>query len=85
MSRDYARLRAEDKRDADRMAYANSAFLHHCVGTPQCVTPIECPLCSNAARLAVQHYRPIIEKRMVEKLMSEYDVRCQMAHVGGDD
>ncbi len=75
MMRDYEALRVQDKADADRMARANSSFLHHCMQTIQCADPTVCVLCSNAARLAVQHYRPIIEKRMIEDLTRRYDAR----------
>ena len=82
MVRDYEKLRTQDKRDAQSMAYVISAPLHHCVGTPQCSDPPGCDLCSNAARLAVQHYRPVIERRVVQSLMDSYDVRCPMPHPG---
>ena len=84
MSRDYDRLRAEDKRDVDLMARTNTSYLHHSVGTPQCSDPTVCALCHNAARLAVQHYRPIIEKRIVGRLVEEYDAGCKAHHPGDD-
>lgn len=84
MSRDYDRLRAQDKQDVNRMARTNSSYLHHSVGTPQCADPTVCKLCHNAARLAVQYYRPVIEKRIVGRLVEEYDAGCSGPHFGDD-
>lgn len=56
------------------MAWANRSPLHHCVGTPTCEDPTRCALCSNAARLAVQHYRSRLEKRFVEQVGRVFDV-----------
>lgn len=82
--RDYQALRDRDARDAHALSYTLSAPLRHCVGTSQCKHPPDCPMCSNAARLAVQTYRPIIERRMVEHIVHEYDAGCRMAHPGSD-
>jgi len=81
--RDYERLRERDLRDMEDMAYKNRNPLHHSTGIPLCEHPRDCKLCTNAARLAIQHYRPILERRVVEHIMSEYDVRCEFPH-GGD-
>lgn len=83
MIRDYQRLKRQDSEDAVRMAYANSSYLHHCTNTTQCQDAVECDMCMNAARLAVQHYRPIIEKRTVEVSIRYFDAGCKMPH-GGD-
>lgn len=83
MRRDYQRLREQDARDEHAMAFSISAPLHHCTKTPKCEDPTQCRLCSNAARLAVQHYRPIIEKRTVEVFIQYFDAGCNMPH-GGD-
>jgi len=84
MARDYQRLTTQNEQDVLNMAHANSAPLHYCTQTAQCEDPTTCPLCFAAARLAVQFYRPIIEKRVVESLMTAYDVRCTLPHPGGD-
>lgn len=84
MSRDYAALRESDRRDAEAMAYAISTPLHNTTDVPWCERPTECPLCSNAARLAVQHYRPIIERRIIESLTRAYGAGCAMPHPGDD-
>lgn len=84
MLRDYQKLRKQDVADAERMARSISPYLHHSINQPNCPNPLLCLLCTNAARLAVQHYRPIIEKRVVESLMENYNVSCTLPHPGGD-
>lgn len=83
MYRDYQQLQEQDRRDAERMAWANRSYLHHCTGTITCVDATTCDLCSNAARLAVQHYRPIIEKRTVQTFIDYFNAGCTFPH-GGD-
>lgn len=82
-TRNFERLKEQDRRDAQQMAYAISAPLHHTTGTRQCADPTECAMCSNAARLAVQHYRPIIERRTVHTFVDYFGAGCTMPH-GGD-
>lgn len=82
--RDYAKLRGQDADDGRWLARRISAALHHCAETPQCTDPTACRLCANAARLAVQEYRGVIERRVVASLMSAYDVQCDRPHPGGD-
>lgn len=82
--RDWEKVREQDARDARAMALANSSYLHYSTNTKPCQDPLTCRLCTESARLAVQHYRPIIETRVVESLMSAYNVRCKLTHVGGD-
>lgn len=74
MSRDYERLREQDRRDVEQMAWANRGALHHSTKTPECTDATRCGLCSNAARLAVQHYRPRLEKRFVEQVGQMFNV-----------
>ena len=82
--RDYQRLRSEDARDVSTRAHSISSPLHYSNGTPQCKDPTQCKTCYNAARLAVQHYRPIIEKRVVQHMVHHYDAGCTMPHPGSD-
>lgn len=82
--RDYQKLRDLDRRDAEAAARANSSFLHHCAGVPACSDPLGCDLCFNAARLSVQFLRPRYERRFVESLQHDYDVRCPLPHPGAD-
>jgi hypothetical protein len=83
--RDYQKLKEQDAIDARRMAYANSQYLHHSTKTPHCTNVLECLLCTESARLAVQHYRPIIEDRVVATIMDLYNIRCRLPHPGSDD
>lgn len=83
--RDWPKVHEQDQADVRRMAHANQSYLHHSVEDKRsCDDPMKCKLCYNAARLAVQHYRRILEKRIVNHIMSEYDVQCEMTHPGGD-
>lgn len=82
--RNYERLREQDARDVITMTHVISTPLHYTTKTKQCSDPTACPMCSNAARLAVQHYRPIIERRVIEQINRQFDVRCTMSHPGGD-
>lgn len=84
MARDYQRLQEQDKKDAQKMAFAISTYLHHSTGIPNCEDPNQCLMCSNATRLAVQHYRPIMEQRVVQSVMDMYNVSCNLPHPGGD-
>lgn len=84
MARNYQQLTMQDNADARSMAYTISGYLHVSTKTIKCQNPLECLMCMNAARLAVQHYRPIIEARVVDSLMSLYNVRCTMPHPGDD-
>ncbi len=78
--RDFNALQQRDIRDAEILARQISAPLHHCVDTTQCTSPTECPMCMNAGRLAVQNYRKVIERRVVDHLVREYDAGCQFPH-----
>lgn len=82
--RDYPKLRGQDADDARMIAYRISAPLHHCVGTKQCQDPTRCAMCMNAGRLAVQEYRKVVERRVVNKIVSDYDAGCSMPHPGSD-
>lgn len=84
MARDYERLRKQDAEDIRSMAYTNTGPLHYSTKTPPCANPLDCLLCMESARLAVQFLRPILEKRVVESLMETYGVRCKLPHPGGD-
>lgn len=83
-TRSFNQLRDMDADDARRMAYAISQPLHYCTGTPQCKDPLRCPMCKDATRLAVQWYRPVLERRVVETIQSLYGITCQMSHPGSD-
>lgn len=85
MGRNWQTMREQDQNDIRTMAMTNSSALHYCTMTKHCGDPLNCTLCMESARLAVQHYRPIIEKRVVGTLMDAYDVRCRLPHPGGDD
>lgn len=84
MSRDYKALRRDDELDATAMAWAIQNALHYCIKIPPCKDATRCVVCSNAARLAVQHYRPIIEKRVVDRLVNYYGAGCTGPHPGDD-
>lgn len=84
MTRDYQRLQEQDRIDARRLAYHLSAPLHHCTSTPQCKDATQCPMCSNAARLAVQDYRPTVEKRTVGTFVDHFGAGCTLPHPGDD-
>jgi len=83
--RNYEKLREQDQRDVYGMAYANNQALHYSTKTTTCKDPLLCLLCMESARLAVQWYRPRIEKRVVESIIDAYDVRCNMTHISSDD
>lgn len=82
--RDYEKLRRQDALDMLSLSYKISGPLHHCTKTQQCSSPPDCDMCYNAARLSVQSYRPMVEKRVVEHLVHEYNAGCTMPHPGGD-
>jgi|GEM_PF-3699062 len=83
--RSFERLREQDERDAQRLAYAIRGPLHYTTGTPECRGSTLCDMCANAARLAVQSYRPVIAKRVVETIQNLYGIRCEMSHPGDND
>lgn len=82
--RDYQALKNQDQNDVRTMAWSIHTYLHFCTETPTCEDPTQCKMCFNAARLAVQHYRPIIEKRTVRRFVDYFDAGCTMSHPGGD-
>lgn len=82
--RDYQKLQEQDRKDIATLAHRNKQPLHYCTGTTQCTDPMKCDMCYNAARLAVQIYRPLLEERVVQGIMRSYDVRCTLPHPGGD-
>lgn len=84
MARDYVNLHTKDMDDIRTMARANSSALHYSTKTPTCESPTSCMLCMQSARLAVQHYRLIIETRVVKSLMDAYGIKCDLPHPGGD-
>lgn len=84
MARDYQKLKLQDAADAEQMALSISPYLHHSINRSSCQNPLLCLLCTNVARLAVQHYRPIMEQRVVQSVMDMYNVRCTRPHPGDD-
>lgn len=78
MGKDWERFRAQEKRDMEAMARSISSPLHFSTKIPRgtcCNTGYPpCDLCSNAARLVVQEYGPMLERRFVEQVGRMFDV-----------
>lgn len=76
--KDWAKFREQEARDMKEMAYAISSPLHFSTNTPRGKCGLDhnppCDLCSNAARLVVQAYGPILERRFVKAVGNLFNV-----------
>lgn len=75
-----------DTREVQRAAYAIAAPLHHCVGTPQCTADRRspCDMCTNAARLVLQHSAPLVATEVMDTMAYALGYRCDFPHPSSD-